>query len=284
MLEQYPLYISIIPALIGAAASIGGGLLSGIMGSSAAKKQQKAQVQFAKNAIQWKTQDALKAGIHPLYALGAQTTSYQPVSVGGTSDLGSGIADAGKQIAQGMSASDAPGGRPNALALELAKVQIEGAKIDNAIKGQELASKIATVNPAGAAIPALQRWGMDGQGNSTAVPLNQRGIQESTRRDVREPGAPHTVAGAGPDVGFTQTATGGFNPIIPPELAESLESDQLGEIIWGLRNRLLPSLTLGQYGGKPNIPRAPYEDVYFNPFLQEWHKNRKGITNFRRRY
>lgn len=284
MLDTYQLYLSIIPALIGAAASIGGGLLSGMMGNKAAKSQQKAQVQFAKNAIQWKTQDALKAGIHPLYALGAQTTSYQPVSVGGTSDLGSGIADAGKQIAQGMSTPDAPGGRPNALALELAKVQIDGAKIDNQIKMADLSSKVANSNPAGSSIPAWNgRFLVDGQGNSHPAMDPSLLRYGGRQRDPAEPGSPHVAAGAYPDLALTKTNTGGYAPVMPPDLAESLESDPMGQAIWMLRNRIIPSLSFGQYGQAPNIPRQPYEDVYYNPFLQEYRRKQRPITNFRNR-
>lgn len=39
-----------------------------------------AQKEFAQNSIQWKTQDAKNAGIHPLYALGNNATSYTPSS------------------------------------------------------------------------------------------------------------------------------------------------------------------------------------------------------------
>lgn len=37
-----------------------------------------SQKEFLQNGIQWKVSDAQKAGIHPLYALGAQTTGFQP--------------------------------------------------------------------------------------------------------------------------------------------------------------------------------------------------------------
>lgn len=37
------------------------------------------QEKFAKEGIQWKVADAIKAGIHPLYALGASTNAFQPV-------------------------------------------------------------------------------------------------------------------------------------------------------------------------------------------------------------
>lgn len=54
-------------------------------GSDARKTEYKRQREFAQMGIQWKVADARAAGIHPLFALGAQTHSYSPQSVGGDS-------------------------------------------------------------------------------------------------------------------------------------------------------------------------------------------------------
>lgn len=73
----------IIGAGIGAAANIWNN-----------NKQTKIQKQFAQQGIQWKVADAKKAGIHPLAALGAQTTAYSPQSL----QLGSTLSDAGQSV------------------------------------------------------------------------------------------------------------------------------------------------------------------------------------------
>lgn len=52
------------------------------------------QAQMAQQGIQWKVADAKAAGIHPLYALGASTHSYQPQAVmsgGSWQDVGRSI-------------------------------------------------------------------------------------------------------------------------------------------------------------------------------------------------
>jgi len=105
-------------ALLGAAGSIG----SALLGNSAASKQAKLQKQFAKNAIQWKVADAEKAGIHPLYALGANTVSYSPVSVG-TPDLGAMGQDIGQAIDRVANPSEKAGGALAALTLERAGLE-----------------------------------------------------------------------------------------------------------------------------------------------------------------
>ena len=40
-------------------------------------QQMQAQEQFARHALQWKVEDAKKAGIHPLAALGASTSPFR---------------------------------------------------------------------------------------------------------------------------------------------------------------------------------------------------------------
>lgn len=44
-------------------------------------KNANLQREFAQNSIQWRVNDAKRAGIHPLYALGAQGSSYTPQSL-----------------------------------------------------------------------------------------------------------------------------------------------------------------------------------------------------------
>lgn len=74
--------------------ALGAGLLGAGLSYKAHKKtiasQEKAnemniqlQKDFAKHGISWKVQDAKDAGLHPLAALGAQTMSFSPSSVGG---------------------------------------------------------------------------------------------------------------------------------------------------------------------------------------------------------
>lgn len=74
-------------------AGAGSNLLGSVLGYSAAKSGQKLQgdinrenlanaKEFAQNSIQWKVEDAKKAGIHPLAALGTQS-AYAPSSYAG---------------------------------------------------------------------------------------------------------------------------------------------------------------------------------------------------------
>ena len=85
---------SIAPALVGAAGNILGGLLG--------KKKQSVDYTHLQKGIQWKVADAKAAGIHPLYALGAQVGSPTV-----TTETGSSIGNAVSSAATGYARSHA---------------------------------------------------------------------------------------------------------------------------------------------------------------------------------
>ena len=85
-------------SIVSAVGSIAGGILGANSAQNVASMNYEAQKEFAQNGIRWKVEDAKRAGIHPLYALGASTQGYSP-SFGYTGDYG--IADAAAQFGQG---------------------------------------------------------------------------------------------------------------------------------------------------------------------------------------
>lgn len=141
--------------MLGNLISAGTSLLGGLLGSSSADRAQKTaknqqrkalqqsrrdqklnmafqekwarknialQKEFAQSGIRWKVKDAQAAGVHPLYALGANTNSFGPVTVGGVPDsnflpvgasnsgdiMGRALADAGQDIGRAVSAMKTP--------------------------------------------------------------------------------------------------------------------------------------------------------------------------------
>lgn len=134
--------------MIGELISLGTSLLGASADKKAAKRaaeEQRAadernaalQREFAQNSIQWKTADAKAAGIHPVYAMGAQVSpasasfTASPVHSSGDSwrAAGAGLARA---ASAGQTASQRLGDR-------LLESQIEGQEIDNAYKRSQLA-------------------------------------------------------------------------------------------------------------------------------------------------
>lgn len=122
--------------------TIGGAIANKIFGDDSAKDQYKAQKEFAQHGIRWKVNDALKAGVHPLYALGANTVSYSPVSVGG-SDFAAMGADIGRSV-DAVSTSDE---RLGSAALQ--RLALERAGLENDLLRANIAgSRVRTVSEA----------------------------------------------------------------------------------------------------------------------------------------
>lgn len=82
-------------------ALIGGGLsaLGTWFGAKERKKERQRQDYYARNRIQITAEDAKKAGIHPLAALGAGAASYTPVGSGG---IEAGLAEAGRAVSKSL--------------------------------------------------------------------------------------------------------------------------------------------------------------------------------------
>lgn len=147
-------------ALIPAAAGIIGGLISSNSQQKANAENIRLQKQFAQEGIQWRVKDAEKAGIHPLYALGAQTTSFSPSIVGDTS-LGSSLANAGQDIGRAIAAKSTTDEFGHmAQALTLKRMGLEN---------DLLASQIARINSAGTMAPYNSSPVIDGEGDYAFV-------------------------------------------------------------------------------------------------------------------
>lgn len=134
----------VLPALISAGASLLGGLLGRKSQADANAQNIQLQKDFAQQGIQWKVEDARKAGIHPLYALGAQTASFAPNVVGDTS-LPTALANAGQDISRAVDASRTSGDRLAAYDQTVRELQLTRLGLENDL----LASQIAKINQAG---------------------------------------------------------------------------------------------------------------------------------------
>lgn len=73
--------MSLVGDLIGGVTDLIGGHQSRKTARQINDQNNAMQREFAQHGIRWKVEDAEKAGVHPLFALGAQTTGYTPSSV-----------------------------------------------------------------------------------------------------------------------------------------------------------------------------------------------------------
>lgn len=115
------------------------------------RKNIELQKQFAQEGIRWKVADAEAAGIHPLYALGAQTTSFNPVTVGGLSGgyspapqhgMANALAEAGQDVSRAIHATRTQPERTAAYEKTMMDLQVRRAWLENDL----LASQIAKIN------------------------------------------------------------------------------------------------------------------------------------------
>lgn len=146
--------------MIGSIISAGANIIGGLMGQSSASKaaeqqaalaRQNMQLQedFAKKGIRWKVEDARSAGIHPLYALGAPTTSFSPVSMSSTADnsLGRGIAAAGSDIGRAVNATRTGQERVDAYTQAAQTLSLEKGALENQLLASQIKRLETQSNP-----------------------------------------------------------------------------------------------------------------------------------------
>lgn len=233
------------PVTIGmAAANVGGKLLDAGISYKNAKRNIKAQKEFAQHGIRWKVEDAKAAGLHPLAALGAQTTSFSPVQVG------TDFAGVGQDISRAIDATRTGSEKQSA---SLSVLQLERAGLENDLLRAQIA-KIRGIPGTTPGIPATseERF-VPGQGNS---PLVKAEPMEVT---VTRPGVPEAEPGSGPSIGYAAMPGGGMYPVKPKWLAERMEDDTIGNWEWAIMNRMLPRVT-GFNQNPPDRTRQMIED------------------------
>lgn len=242
-----------LAALIGAGATLGGGLLN----MFSQNKQMEKQEEFAQRGLTWKARDAERAGISKLYAMGAPSVSYSPISTGG--GLGTSVADAGQQIGRAMEATSGPATRASGLATDIARTQLDGLRIDNEIKRADLLAKVALRTQAGQPPGIMDsETTMVGQGNS--------GIK--LKKEIAPAGSePQKSFGVSPEVDMWRTKHG-YAPEVPQALGEAQESQPASAAQWFLRNKILPSFSDAYRTYPYPAPQGSYWQ--FNPVFGEY--------------
>lgn len=155
--------------MIGELISAGTSLLGGLLNKSSADANRRSQEalamqnmamqrEFAQQGVRWRVADARAAGVHPLFALGANTHSFAPVSVGGGSDtsMGDAVASAGQNIGRavmsGMTEDErAKTAAADALTLEKAGLENELLRTQiNSLKMKQLGPAMPSASSPGA--------------------------------------------------------------------------------------------------------------------------------------
>lgn len=146
--------------MIGPIVSGIGSIVGGFLGKSSADKaaaqnmqiaQQNMQMQedFAKRGIRWRVQDAKAAGIHPLYALGANTTSFSPVSFNATADnsMASMASNLGQDIGRAINSTRTAGERQDAFQKAVQALTLEKGALENQLLSSQIKRLQVQANP-----------------------------------------------------------------------------------------------------------------------------------------
>lgn len=171
-----------LPLLAAALPAIGsaiGGYLQGEASEKNAERNIQMQREFAQQGIRWKVEDAKAAGVHPLFALGASTHSFAPVSVG-QNGMASALTSMGQGVGRAINATQTGSERVSSYSEAASKLQLDNMALQN----QLLASRVALLNQGGGNPPLPEAGGLPSIPQDTKQdprpPLQMGGTQIST--------------------------------------------------------------------------------------------------------
>lgn len=130
--------------LIGGGLKLIGGLLGQKSQQKAVRQQMEEQRAYAQHGIQWRVNDARRAGVHPLVALGANTHSYSPQSIG-EDPMQRAVEGMGQDLSRAVDARMGAGKRARVYQEAAQKLNLEHMDLRNDL----LRSQIMRINQAG---------------------------------------------------------------------------------------------------------------------------------------
>lgn len=223
--------------MLGTIISAGASLLGGILANKSQKDANDAnaelQREFAQNGIRWKVADAEAAGIHPLYALGAQTSPASPSYAGSNFSF---MNDMGQDIGRAV---DAKRTQPERAKARIDALAIERGELEN----QLLRSQISRINQ---------------PGHPPALPTGNSGLidEQPLQPIFREPGVPEKEVGSIPDYGYVRTKNG-YALVPSQDVKNRIEDQIIPELMWAWRNQILPGVSPWHSPTPPDPVRYP---------------------------
>lgn len=211
----------LIGGLSGIAAA---GINSAAIGSANAQNAAMAR-EFAKMGVQWRVDDARKAGIHPLAALGFN--GPQPATMVGDTSWGDAVSNMGQDVSRAVYATRSNDDREMRL---MRALELERAGLQNELLRSQISRFKSQTGPGLPVEP---------------VPL---------RRTVSQPGTPSMEVGSVADFGFADVPGGGKTPIPSKDIKERIEDNWIQETLHALRNNLLPNINPNLHRPKDRLP------------------------------
>lgn len=142
------------------------------------------QKEFAQHGVRWKVADAQAAGLHPLAALGAQTSSFSNV-VGGDiplskTDFGGMGQDIGRAIDAGSTQSERTDRMGQAIARTAQVFSLEKMNLENELLKSQVAKSQAQLGPALPGLPpgALAHLSRSPSRTTEGHPIDDKKIEQ----------------------------------------------------------------------------------------------------------
>jgi len=191
-----------------------------------ATEEYERQKEFAQMGIRWKVADAKSAGLHPLAALGSQTTSYSPASVGAARYAGGDeFTQAGQAIERAMKAGQTPEERRITDAkVEYAEAQARNMTLQNTILENQINQSQTAPSPT-----SVAPW-MDGQNTDPYIDAPNWSSNNSWRPQQQQiPTSDRTGFTAGPPQALETEyidKNGYLDRVVSQNASEPYESDE----------------------------------------------------------
>lgn len=221
-------------SLVGAVSNYIGGKQAENTAKDVNRENAALQREFAQSGIQWRVADAKAAGIHPVYALGAQTTPASPSYVG--SNASEHFSQMGQNLGRAAAAAMNSGQRKlEQISIQSAEADLQGKEIDNQIKARQLSQMSgAGIGPA---MPTVDGMSAELLGQGDVNGLLPPPVQLNSNSVVRaDPDNPSKEGGAITDYGLARTATGSMALVPSKDVKERIEDTFFPDMSWSLRN------------------------------------------------
>lgn len=209
------------------------------------------QREFAQMGIRWRVDDAKAAGLHPLAALGASGAQASPSFQAFTGSPRTGVSDAVGRMGQNISRAVAATSTTEDRVAR--RLQLESMGLDNQIKEAEL-RKLESTPP----FPSV--------------------IEKPLERVAAEADKKWQEVGDYPSVAYMRSPTG-LVPVMPPNLAEALESDQTNQAQWAIRYKGGPNITPRERPSNNKLPPGAI-GWKWSFKLQEWQPRTRAQAEF----
>lgn len=255
-------------------------------------RNQQLQREFAQQGIRWRVEDAKAAGLHPLAALGASTTSFSPIVVdGGGSTVGRsvarGMSEMGQNLERSFHATRTDEERRAAEAEALSIAADNKAKADRAytldmqrkeLENTLLASQIMSLNSGGQVGPAMPSGAGDRpvRAGRAASPTGAVVVKPSEVTS-RDPSVSGREAGAHAAFRRYEYGHGNYVDLPGQALSESLEG--LGWAAPFVAASMFARHEFDKWNqgtDKPSVSLPSGYEWVWNRWSQSWKAQKKG--------